>query len=79
MKLTFTPEQAALLTPQLIAGRALLGRVTRERFDGSNPETAGRLIIELGTVPELALPALRDAITKANKPKTGKKRKGATE
>jgi hypothetical protein len=77
MKIIFTPEQAAILTPQLIPGRALLGRVTCERFDGSNPETAGRLIIELGAVPEMALPALRDAITKANKPK-GKRKKAAS-
>jgi hypothetical protein len=77
LKLTLTPEQAALLTPQLLPGRALLGRVTREAFMGTNAETAGRLIIELGAVPETALPALRAAIVKANAPKPAKKARAA--
>jgi hypothetical protein len=76
LKLTLTAEQSAALAPQLISGRALLGRVTREVFTGTNAETAGRLIIELGAVPETALPALREAIAKANRPKPAKKGKG---
>ena len=60
--LLLTAEQSAALTPSLRAGTALLGRVMREPFNGENPGTCGRLIIELGTVPESSLPRLREAI-----------------
>lgn len=76
MKLVFTPEQSAQIEPHLLLGRALLGRVTREPYDTTNPDsyrTCGRLMIELGSVPEASLPALRAAI-RAKPAKNSKKK-----
>ncbi len=67
MNLVLTPEQAIEVLPLIRNGSALFGRVIRERFDGENAETSGRLMLELGTIPESAIPALREAIRKANK------------
>lgn len=77
MKLVFTDAQAAQLAPHVTVGRALLGRVTREPYDPACPEVAGRLVMELGTVLESALPSLRAAIAKAGEPKKAKKKAGA--
>ena len=52
MILVLTDSQAALVLPLMQPGRVLLGRVMREPFDGTNAATCGRLILELGTVPE---------------------------
>lgn len=62
MKLVLTPDQCAPIEPHLKLGRALLGRVLREPYDGTNVATSGRLTLELGSVPEASLPALRAAI-----------------
>ncbi len=64
-RIVITAEQAAVIEPLLRPGFAVLGRVMREPFDGTNSGTSGRLVIELGTVPEKALPKLREAIRKA--------------
>ena len=68
MRLELTPAQAAQIEPHLRPGLALLGRVTREQFDGSNSATCGTLTLELGIVPEASLPALREAIRTATHP-----------
>ncbi len=65
MRLILTPEQAAQITPHMRPGFALIGRIAREMFDGTNAGTSGRFVIELGTVAEIALPALRLAIQRA--------------
>ena len=65
MRLELTPEQAAQIEPHMRTGTALLGRVMREPFTGSNAATCGALLLELGPVPESSLPALRDAIRAA--------------
>lgn len=62
MKLILTAAQASQIEPHLTVGRALLGRVLRKQYDPASPATAGRLTIELGSVPEASLPALRAAI-----------------
>ena len=61
MTLALTPDQAAQLTPHMRPGTALIGRVHREPFDGGNAATCGTLTMELGTVPESALPKLDSA------------------
>ena len=76
MRLQLTAEQAAAIAPHMRPGFALLGRVTREPFTGSNAATSGSLIIELGCVPETALPALRQAIRIAT-PTLGRRRNAA--
>lgn len=63
--LVLTLEQAAQIEPHMRPGSALLGRVMREPFTGSNAATCGTLTMELGSVPEASLPALREAIRKA--------------
>ena len=65
MRLELTPEQVAQIEPHMRTGTALLGRVMREPFTGSNAATCGALLLELGPVPESSLPALRDAIRTA--------------
>ena len=65
MRLQLSDEQAAQIEPHLRPGFALLGRVIREPFTGSNAATSGTLTIELGSVPEMSLPALREAIRSA--------------
>ena len=42
--------------------------LSRERFDGSNAETSGRLVLELGAIPQSSLAALRLAIQRATQP-----------
>ena len=79
MRLALSPEQVAAVSPQMRPGFALLGRITREGFDGTNAATSGTLILELGTIPTASLPALRDAIRKATAPApTKRKRAGKT-
>lgn len=75
MKLALTPEQCAIVAPQMRVGFALLRRVTREQYDAAknNIETSGQIVIELGAVKESALPALREAIAKAQRPKPKKR------
>lgn len=68
LQLTLTMEQATQLAPMIQPGRALIGRISREWFDGSNAATGGRLTLEVGSVPESSLPALREAIQRANAP-----------
>ena len=65
MKLTLTADQASQIEPHLRPGWTLLGKIGREQFTGTNPQTSGALVLELGRVPEAALPALREAIRKA--------------
>jgi hypothetical protein len=57
-------------------GRVLLGKVGREMFNGSNSESCGRLLLELGSVKESSLPRLRAAIIAEDKP--AKARRGKT-
>ena len=68
MRLHLTPEQSAQVEPMMRIGFALLGKIEREPFDGSNAATSGTLRLELGAVPEAALPALREAIRTATAP-----------
>jgi hypothetical protein len=68
VRLTLTAEQAAQIEPIMRHDFALLGRIQRETFNGGNAETSGALIFEFGAVPEIALPALRDAIKSATIP-----------
>ena len=75
MRLALSFAQAAQIAPHLRPGFALLGRITREGFDGTNPQSSGRLTIELGNVPTASLPALRDAIRKATAPAPKRKAK----
>lgn len=75
MRLALTAAQAAQLAPHLRPGTALLGRVSREPFNGTNGDTSGALTLELGTVPEASLPALREAIRMATGPAPKVKRK----
>jgi len=76
MKLQLTAEQAAEIEPHMRIGFALLGRVTRRQFDGTNSDTCGALMIEIGPVPESSLPSLRDAIRAAAKPARRRTRRG---
>lgn len=77
MKLPLTIAQAAQIEPHLRPGMTLLGRITRETFTGRNGETSGALVIELGSVPEASLPALRESIRRATAPAPAKtERKG---
>jgi hypothetical protein len=75
MRLELTTDQAAQIEPHLRHGWTLLGKIERELFNGANPQTSGRLTIELGRVPDASLPALRDAIRNATAPAPAKKRK----
>jgi hypothetical protein len=74
MTLTLTAEQAAQVIPLLQVGNAVLGRVKFRPFDG-DVDRCGEVQIELGSVPEASLPALREAIKTATnqKPKTKRK------
>ncbi len=74
MRLQLTPDQAAEIIPHLRTGFALLGRIIREPYTGGNAETCGTLQIELGSVPESSLPALRDAIRTATAPAPAKRK-----
>lgn len=65
MKLILTSEQQAAIEPHIRHGWTLIGKVEREMFTGSNAGTAGQLRLELGVVPNIALPSLREALTKA--------------
>lgn len=70
MILELTEAQVATLRENSTPGRTLLCRIAPEAFDGTNATTSGRLRLEFGTVPTASLPALREAILKANhKPK----------
>ena len=72
MRLELTIQQAAKLTAHSKPGFTMLGKIEREAFSGSNAETAGRLLLEVGNVPTASLPALREAIrtaTTTTKPK----------
>ena len=46
-------------------GSAWLGKLSRETFTGQNFATSGRLFLELGAVPDSALPKLRDVVAEA--------------
>lgn len=65
MRLQLTADQAAQIAPHLRPGIVMIGRVMREPFTGDNAATSGRLTLELGSVPEASLPALREAIRTA--------------
>lgn len=67
-ELVLTLEQTAAIALLMRPGRVVLGRVMREPFNGTNATTCGRFTLELGTVPEVALPALREAIRTATNP-----------
>ena len=75
MRLELTPQQAAQIESHMRPGTALLGRVMREPFTGSNAATCGTLLLELGPVPESSLPALRDAIRTATAPGPAKRKR----
>ena len=62
MKLTLTTAQAAQIEPHLRTGWTLLGRITREGFDGTNGATSGRLEILFAEIPSERLDAVRHAI-----------------
>ena len=74
-EIVLTSEQAAVIERLLSPGLVVLGRVMREPFDGTNATTSGRLTLELGTVPESSLPALRDAIRTATAPGLAKRKR----
>jgi hypothetical protein len=78
MKLPLTPAQAAQIEPHLRPGWTMLGKVEREPFSGTNAETCGRLVLELGSVPASALPRLRDAIRAATAPAKPKRKAKAS-
>jgi hypothetical protein len=65
MILPLSPEQAQIAESLAQPGFVLIGRIIREPYNGANVETSGRWSVELGAVPEAALPALRDAISRA--------------
>lgn len=73
MTLAFTAQQAEALRPLLQVGDALLGRVRFRPFDGDLTR-CGEIEIELGSVPEKALPLLRAAVIEARNPKQKKRR-----
>ena len=77
-RLILTIAQAAQTEPHLKHGWTMLGRITREGFDGSNAETSGALILELGSVPTASLPALRAAIRTATAPAPAKAKRKAS-
>lgn len=71
-EIILTAGQTATIEPLLRPGLVVIGKVMREPFDGTNAATSGRLTIELGPVPEVALPKLREAIRRAQEPRVGK-------
>jgi hypothetical protein len=73
-----TADQAAQIEPHLRHGWTLLGKIEREGFNGTNGETCGRLVIELGSVPTSALPRLREAIRNATAPAPKRKLPNST-
>jgi len=75
MKLILTSEQQAAIEPHIRHGWTLIGKVEREMFTGTNASASRKLWIELGSVPTSALPALREAITKATAPAPVPRRK----
>lgn len=72
MRLELTLEQLEQIRPHLDPGKALLCRIAREMFVGTNATTSGMLYLEFGTVPLASLPALRAAILKVNTKRNGK-------
>jgi hypothetical protein len=74
MRLKLTHAQIEEIRPFLKHGQALLARIGREVFDGTNGDTSGTPTLEFGPVPEASLPTLRQAIIEARNPKP-KKRK----
>jgi hypothetical protein len=70
-----TAEQQAAIEPHMRPGFTIIGKVEREQFEGTNVATTGTLRIELGTVPTIALPALREAIRTATAPAPERTRK----
>ena len=68
MRITLTAEQHAAIEPHVRPDRTLLAKIDREWFDGSTAATAGRLILEIGSVPTSSLPALRAAIRSSTSP-----------
>jgi hypothetical protein len=75
MRLILTAEQSTQVEPLIRHGFTLIGKLDREMFDGTNAPTSGTLTLELGSVPTSALPALREAITKATAPAPVPRRK----
>lgn len=48
LTLVLTADQAAQVQPHLKLGRVMLGRIIPELYTGTNPETSGRLTLEIG-------------------------------
>lgn len=82
MRVNLTAEQRLEIELHMQPGRVLIAKLTREQFDGRNAATSGTLYLEFGTVPEIAMPALREAIHRATNPpsslKPSRKRKAAS-
>jgi len=67
MTVRLSPEQVEMVRPLLRPGYCILGKIQPKRYVAGMPaETIGELELEVGAVPSVCLPALRDAITKAN-------------
>lgn len=62
MTLTLTPDQRSEITSRMKPGFTMIARITREQFDGTNPNSAGQFAIEFGLVPDAAIPAIRQII-----------------
>jgi hypothetical protein len=81
MLLKLTAEQAAQVSQQMEPGRAILGRIMWQPFNGDVSQ-CGTLVLDYGFVEERTLPALRAAITEARQPakpvRRGKRVKAVT-
>jgi hypothetical protein len=64
MKIDLTDEQRAALEPHLGAGKVILATLTREQFQGNNPDTSGRVQIEFRVLPAAAVDSLRQGVRK---------------
>lgn len=73
MKLPLTDGQVAEIEAHLPPGRVLIIALSREVFDGTNADNSGRRCLEFASIPQKALPAVREAVKKASAPREKKK------
>ena len=76
--LHLTEEQSAIVASLSNPGFVLMGRITREQYDGTNADSSGAYVLEIGAVKESALPLMRAAILEANNPAKTKRKKAQT-